>query len=117
LALHLTSKKQESPAVYNFLSNLLPDSDIIITRMQQRLRYLSIKSKNCYANCWGIHNVEQRLPPDFSSHISDAIFEGLEKQAGKILFWKHIDRYSKNCHFQAQIRSPNADPNKTLKYS
>ena len=32
-----------------------------------------------------IHNVEQRLPSDFPSHISDAIFEGLEKQAGKIL--------------------------------
>ena len=32
-----------------------------------------------------IHNVEQRLPPDFPSHIRDAIFEGLEKQAGKIL--------------------------------
>ena len=32
-----------------------------------------------------IHNVEQELPPNFPSHISGAIFEGLEKQAGKIL--------------------------------
>ena len=32
-----------------------------------------------------IHNVEQRLQPDFPSHIRDAIFEGLEKQASKIL--------------------------------
>ena len=32
-----------------------------------------------------IHNVEQQLPPEFPSHISDAIFEGLKKQAEKIL--------------------------------
>ena len=32
-----------------------------------------------------IHNVEQELPPNFPSHISGAIFDGLEKQAGKIL--------------------------------
>ena len=38
LSLPLTSKKQESTAVYNFFNNLLPDSDIIITRMQQRFQ-------------------------------------------------------------------------------
>ena len=38
LSLPLTSKKQEGTAVYNFFSNLLPDSDIIITRMQQRFQ-------------------------------------------------------------------------------
>lgn len=38
LSLPLTLKKQESTAVYNFFSNLLPDSDIIITRMQQRFQ-------------------------------------------------------------------------------
>lgn len=38
LSLPLTSKKQEGTAVYNFFSNLLPDSEIIITRMQQRFQ-------------------------------------------------------------------------------
>ena len=38
LSLPLTSKKQEGTAVYNFFSNLLADSEIIITRMQQRFQ-------------------------------------------------------------------------------
>ncbi len=36
LSLPLIARKQEGAAVYNFFSNLLPDSDAIIERMQQR---------------------------------------------------------------------------------
>ena len=32
-----------------------------------------------------IHQVEQQLSPDFPPHISDAIFEGMEKQANKVI--------------------------------